>query len=121
MNAKLTKEILVPIKFHQTSPSWQESIWSDNAITMTSLFQQGHHYNFLKKSQCHKSSLRSTPSIRRTELLDWDQGRATKVTGGLKLLSYEERQRDLGLFTLEKTPGRPYRSLPLSKVREGLQ
>ena len=36
------------------------------------------------------------------ELLDWDQKRSTMMLGGLQHLSYEDRLREMGLFSLEK-------------------
>ena len=38
---------------------------------------------------------------------------------GLEYLPYEDRMRELGLFSLEKTPGRPYSGLPV--LKGGLQ
>ena len=44
---------------------------------------------------------------------------ATKMIRRLEHLSYEERLRELRLFSLEKAPGRPYCSLSI--LKGGLQ
>jgi len=54
-----------------------------------------------KKGQSPASKPRA-PKTRKTELLEQVEWRAIKTTKVLEHLSYEERQRELGLFSLQK-------------------
>ena len=59
--------------------------------------------------------LRSPQYRRYIDQLEHIQRRVTKMIQGMEQLSYEDRLRELGLFSLEKAPGRPDSSLSVSK------
>ena len=52
---------------------------------------------------------------RDVELLEGVQRRATEMIHGMEHLSYEERLRELWLFGLEKSLGRPENGLSVSE------
>jgi len=51
------------------------------------------------------------------DLLELIQRKATKMIRRMECLPYKSKWRELGLFSLEKVPGRPDSSLSVSKGR----
>jgi len=57
-----------------------------------------------------------SPLFRRDmDLLECVQSRAPKMIQGMEHLPYEDRVKELGLFSLERAPGRPDGGLSVSK------
>jgi len=82
-----------------------------------------------RMSPCPQPCLHRTGHPRRSSLQTkrfaavafkgWNQQRATEMVQGLEPLCWEERLGELGLFSLEKAPRRPYWDLPV--LKKGLQ
>jgi len=61
-----------------------------------------------------------SPQLKRdTELLEWVQRWATKMISGLEHLPYDNRLRELWLFSLENSLRKPYSDFPVPE--RGLQ